>query len=95
MLSQRLLPRKDSAKMVPAIEVMLVNQLIKNVILEGDSFDSIHDAIHSGHDTYGMMSFDLAITELLTRGLISEEEALSAASSPSNLKLLMSGVDYK
>ena len=95
VLSQRLLPRRDSAKMVPAIEIMLVNELIKNIILEGDSFDAIQDAIHSGHDTYGMMSFDLAITELLTKGLISEEDALSAASSPSNLKLLMSGVDLK
>ena len=95
VLAQRLIPRIDMSQMIPAIEIMVVNEMIKNIIHEGENLDAIHDAIHNGVDSYGMMSFDHSVADLFERGLITENEALLAASSPSNLRLLMSGVGTK
>lgn len=95
VLAQRLIPRVDMTQMIPAIEIMVVNEMIKNILHEGENLDAIHDAIHNGVDSYGMKSFDHSVADLFERGLISENEALLAASSPSNLRLLMSGVGSK
>lgn len=95
VMSQRLLPKKDGLKMIPAMEVLVVNEFIRNLILESDSMDTIRDTIDQSGEQYGMMSFDMSILNLLMRGQISEEVALRAASSPANLRLLLSGVGTK
>lgn len=95
VMCQRLLPKKDGTKMIPAMEVMIVNEMIRNLIIESESMDSIRDTIINNGDQYGMMSFDMSILSLLTRGLITDEVALRAASSPANLRLLLDGVGSK
>lgn len=93
VLSQRLIQRADSRAMVPAIEIMVVNQFIRDLINEGDNFDPMYDAIRKGGDAYGMKSFDQALVDLMNRGIISREEALRNATSSAAFELLLSGVN--
>ena len=78
--------------MVPAIEIMIVNQFIRDVIIESTNFDTIHDAIIKGGQSYGMQSFDQALAQLMSKGVITKEEALRNASSSAAFELLLSGI---
>lgn len=93
VLSQRLVQRADSRAMVPAIEIMVVNQYIRDLVNEGKNFDPIYDAIAKGGQAYGMKSFDQALLDLMNRGVISKEEALRNATSSAAFELLLSGVN--
>jgi len=92
VLSQRLIQRSNSRSMVPAIEIMIVNQFIRDVIIESTNFDTIHDAIIKGGQSYGMQSFDQALAQLMSKGVITKEEALRNASSSAAFELLLSGI---
>ncbi|HDT11520.1 MAG TPA: PilT/PilU family type 4a pilus ATPase, partial [bacterium] len=91
-ISQRLLKKKDGKSRVPAIEVLIASELVKEIILDESRFKEIHDVIEKGHQTYGMQTFDQSIFELFKNGHISEKEALDNASSPDDLTLRMQGV---
>jgi twitching motility protein PilT len=92
VVSQRLVPRADGRSLVPAMEIMVVNQLIREAILQGSPFEVIYDAIRKGGDTYGMQSFDRALYDLFSKGSITLEQALKYSSSPSNMKRALDGV---
>lgn len=93
VVSQRLVPRTDGRSLVPAIEIMIVNQFIRECITaEGSKFTDIHDAIKRGGSAYGMQTFDQSLLSLVNEGVITHEQALSFASSPSDMKRLIDGV---
>ena len=54
--------------------------------MEGMSTSEVHKAIKEG-DFYGMQSFDQSLLELVREGLVSEQDALSYASSPNDFRL--------
>lgn len=91
-ISQRLIKRKDDRSRVPAIEVLVASQLVKEIILDEGRFKELHDVIEKGHETYGMQTFDQSIFQLFHDGHISEKEALENATSPDDLILRMQGV---
>lgn len=92
VVSQRLVPRADGKGLVPAVEVLMANSLVKEVILSADNFDMLPDAIQKGGKSYGMQSFDQSLHDLCQQGVITEEQAVQEASSRENMKLLLSGV---
>jgi twitching motility protein PilT len=91
-ISQRLLKKKDGKSRVPAVEVLVASELVKEIVLSESRFKEIHDVIQKGHQTYGMQTFDQSIFQLFKDGHISEKEALDNASSPDDLALRMQGV---
>jgi twitching motility protein PilT len=78
VVSQRLLPRKDRGR-VPAVEVMVTNARIRDLIRENRP-DEITDAIEAG-EFYEMQSFSKALIELVLDGDIEREVAANAASN--------------
>ena len=60
---------------------------IKALVKKGD-IESIKDAMEQGMNE-GCCSFDQALFDLVTLGRIDESEALKAADSPNNLRLLI------
>jgi twitching motility protein PilT len=86
VFSQRLLPRADDRGLIPAVEVMLVTPLIQECIRNPERTAEISEHITRGRH-YGMQSFDQALMDLLKRGLITRDVALSAASNPADLDL--------
>jgi twitching motility protein PilT len=87
VISQRLLDRVDQKGLALAAEVMVVNAAIRGYILESDKLAEILENIAKGKEQYGMQSFDQSIMELYKKGLISIDEALKNATSPTDMKL--------
>ena len=92
IISQRLIPTKDGKGRVPAIEVMVSTSRIRECIEDKEKTKDILDAVAKGFTTYGMQTFDQSILELLKKGLISYDEAMSQASNPADFDLQVKGI---
>jgi twitching motility protein PilT len=77
---------------VPAVEVMLATQTVKECIIDPDKTRRIHDVITAGLSQYGMQTFDQSLAGLCKEKLISYEEALRWCSNPDDFALKMKGV---
>lgn len=85
VISQRLLPRKDSDGRIAALEIMRMTTLIRERIVNADN-RGFRDLIEQGGNPYRMQTFDQHIIQLYRDGTISYETALANASSPTNFK---------
>lgn len=84
-VSQRLLTRSDGKGRVVACEIMVVTGTVQEFLREGKNPATIKDIIEKSRVNYGMQTFDQCLIDLYKGGLITLEEAKSAASSPSDL----------
>ena len=80
VVSQKLIPRADGPGRVAALETLVVNRPVGNLIRENKTFQ-IHSVLQTG-GAHGMQLFDHAIARLASDGLISQEEAMKHSSSP-------------
>jgi twitching motility protein PilT len=87
VLSQILLPRIDEVGRVPAVEVMVASDAIRNLIREGKTHQ-MANMIQTGAQ-HGMQTMEQALKEIYLRHWISLEEALSAANNPGALRSLL------
>lgn len=86
ILSQRLVLTKQNTRTL-ALEIMLNNGLIKQLIEEG-KVRQIKDMIERG-SVDGMQTFDQHLLLLLEAGLISEDTALAESDNAGNLRMLI------
>ena len=86
VISQRLVPRVDGGR-VPAVEIMIKNHAIENLIREGKAYQ-IDNSIETSSDQ-GMVTMDKSLAELTRRGLISIDTALSFAKEKNNFQTLL------
>jgi twitching motility protein PilT len=91
VISQRLIPKKDEKGQVPALEILMNNEAVREHISQGEDASILRDFIRNGHQNYGMQSFDQSLFDLFERGIISRKTALEYASNPKDLELAMSG----
>jgi len=87
IVSQRLVPSLVGNGRAAALEVLLDTPRIRDLIKRGD-IDSIKDAMEQGVNE-GCCTFDSALYDLILVGRIDEAEALKAADSPNNLRLMI------
>ncbi len=92
VLSQRLLPRADGKGMVPALEILVGTDRVREMIEDPQRTREINDALAEGMHPYGMRTFDQSLADLVNRKLVTYEEAVKHSSSPSDFALLFSGV---
>jgi twitching motility protein PilT len=92
IISLRLLRRADGKGRVPAAEVLITTEYIRDCIVNPEKTHLIHDALAAGTSQYGMQTFDQSIYDLYSQKLITLEEALNQASKPDEFKLRVSGV---
>ncbi len=78
VISQRLLPRIGSGR-VPAVEIMVTNARIAELLREGRS-DEIEDAVDDG-GFLGMQTFKQALIALVLDGSVDREVAAAAATN--------------
>ncbi|HSX21342.1 MAG TPA: type IV pilus twitching motility protein PilT, partial [Gaiellaceae bacterium] len=78
VISQRLLPKTGGGR-VAAVEVMVMNARIAELIREGRS-DEITDAVAEG-DFFGMQTFSQALIEHVLAGTVDREVAANAATN--------------
>ena len=88
ILYQVLLPRADGRGRVVAMEVLLGNRAIKNLIRD-DHLAEIPNYQFVGRAA-GMRSLNQALAELVNSGTVTPEEALRASPDPEGLKSLAS-----
>ncbi len=86
VISQRLLPQLGGGR-VPAVEVMVTNARIAELIREGRT-DEISDAIAEG-DFFQMQTFSKALIELVLGGHVDRETAASAASNRHDFEIAL------
>ncbi|MCL1860450.1 MAG: PilT/PilU family type 4a pilus ATPase [Proteobacteria bacterium] len=85
IISQRLLPIKNSKGRVPAVEIMLSSPLISDLIFKGD-IPEIREVMKRSREE-GMQTFDQALFDLYEAELITYEDALRNADSLNDLRL--------
>lgn len=93
VVSQRLVPRADTAGRVPAVEVMVSTGQIRELILNEAQPREITEAIAKGHQQWGSQTFDQSLMALLANGYIAYEEALTQSSNPDDFALRYSGIE--
>jgi len=76
VISQRLLPKEGGGR-VAAIEAMIMNARIADLIREGRA-DEVTDAVAEG-EYFGMQTFTQALIELVLSGSVDREVAANAA----------------
>jgi twitching motility protein PilT len=91
-ISQRLIPRADGKGRVPAVEIMIVTEAIKERIINPELTAEIPDFIEKGKEAYGSQTFDQSLYDLWKEGLITKEEAIKASTRPDDLRLKMEGI---
>lgn len=92
VISQRLVLRKDGHGLVPATEILVNNQRIKEMIEDPHRSSEITDAIETSAKETGMRSFDQSLIHLVLDGHVSLEEALKYTSQTENFKLKVKGI---
>jgi twitching motility protein PilU len=85
MISQRLIPLKDTKGRCVAVEVMLNSPLISDLIFKGEVHE-IKEIMKKSREL-GMQTFDQALFDLYEMGRISYEDALRNADSVNDLRL--------
>jgi len=92
VISQRLVKKADGIGRVPAAEVLIATEYIRDCIINPEKTRMIRDAIAAGVSQYGMQTFDQSLYDLYNQGLITLEEALSYSSNPDEFKLRIAGI---
>ena len=80
VVSQRLVSRADGNGRVPALEVLVANKAVGNLIRENKTFQ-IRSVLQTGA-SHGMCLLDASLTELVKKGIVTREEALKHADEP-------------
>ncbi len=88
VVSQRLLPMAGGGR-VPAIELMLANDAIRNLIREGKTHQI--DSVIQTSAEQGMMMMESHLAQLVQRGAVAREQALSRSFRPDEMQRLLGG----
>jgi twitching motility protein PilT len=87
-MCQALLPRAHGGGRVMALEILVPNGAIRNLIRE-DKVHQIYSMMQTGQDKYGMQTFNQALATLYHKRLISADVAMQRSSNVDELKELM------
>ncbi|MFQ6066933.1 MAG: type IV pilus twitching motility protein PilT [bacterium] len=80
VIAQVLLPRENGEGRVPAVELLIATPAVRNLIRTGKTHQ-LYTLMQTGAQ-FGMQTMDQALKNLVKRGLISFEIALSRAKDP-------------
>jgi twitching motility protein PilT len=83
VVSQRLMPNKNGAGRSMALEILVANQAVRNLIREEKVYQ-IPNVIQSS-SVDGMVALDASLADLVQKGKISREDARKAAFEPAKL----------
>jgi len=92
VVSQRLVARLDGRGMAAAIEILVANATVRDLIMKSEQFTGLRQVLDSSDETYGMQSFDDSLLDLYRSGVISKDEAVAQASRPDDMRLALRGV---
>ncbi len=85
VLCQALLPRVDGQGRAMAMEIMIPNSAIRNLIRE-DKVHQVYGAMQIGQEKYGMQTFNQSLASLFFKRQITIEVALARSSNADELQ---------
>jgi twitching motility protein PilT len=89
VISQQLLPRADGKGVAVACEILVSTPAVRQLIRE-NKLDSINDTIQSGMK-HGMITKDISIKNLYSKGIITKEVAMENMRHPETLNSAFAG----
>jgi twitching motility protein PilT len=89
VVSQRLVPSPDKQGRVATCEILRMTGRVRDMILNPDDTGRLPEVISEGA-YYGMQTFDQALLAHVQAGRVAMDDALKAATSPHDFKLLVS-----
>jgi twitching motility protein PilT len=84
VLTQALLPRADGKGRVLAMEILIPNVAIRNLIRE-NKIHQIYSSMQMGQEKFGMQTFNQSLANLYFKRAITVETAISISSFPEEL----------
>jgi twitching motility protein PilT len=87
-VSQRLVPTADGRGRIACAEILRMTGRVRDMIMDPTQTGRLPEVISEG-TYYGMQTFDQALFDHLKAGRITMEQALAAATSPHDFKLLV------
>lgn len=84
ILAQQLIPKKSGIGRVLAVELLVPNPAIRNLIRE-DKIHQIYSMMQTGQTKFGMQTMNQSLFDLYSRRLISYEDAVGRSSVPDEL----------
>ena len=90
VLCQSLLPRANGPGRALAIELMVPNPAIRNLIRE-DKIHQLYSQMQIGQDKFGMQTMNQSLASLYQRRLISMDDALARSNDVEELRTLIGG----
>ena len=90
VMTQMLMPRANGPGRVLALEIMVPNPAIRNLIRE-DKIHQIYSTMQMGQDKYGMQTMNQSLYSLFARRLISLEEAMLRSADTEELRMMIEG----
>ncbi|MCG2710211.1 MAG: Flp pilus assembly complex ATPase component TadA, partial [Thermodesulfovibrionales bacterium] len=91
ILAQQLIVRKSGQGRVLAVELLIPNPAIRNLIRE-DKVHQIYSMMQTGQARFGMQTMNQSLFDLYTRGLLSYEDAIGRSSVPEELITMLQRV---
>jgi len=88
ILSQQLIRKKSGKGRCLAIELMVPNPAIRNLIRE-DKIHQLYSSMQTGQSKFGMQTMNQSLVELYAKGFISYEDALSRSSVPDEMVTML------
>ncbi|MBI4912078.1 MAG: type IV pilus twitching motility protein PilT [Acidobacteria bacterium] len=88
VVCQSLIPRASGKGRVLALEVMIPNPAIRNLIRE-DKIHQIYSAMQTGQLKHGMQTFNQSLAELVLKSEITQDMAMSYSSNQDELRELV------
>jgi twitching motility protein PilT len=92
IVSMRLVRRADKKGRVPAVEILVNTEAVRDQIRDMSKSLNIPQLIKEGAVPYGMQSFDQSLMNWYHKGVISYDDALFAASNPAEFSLRLQGI---
>ena len=89
VLSQTLIPKANGKGRALALEVMVPNPAIRNLIRE-DKVHQLYSQMQVGQEKFGMQTMNQCLMALLSRRIINVEDALGRSPEPDELKQMLS-----
>jgi twitching motility protein PilT len=87
-ISQRLVPTADGRGRVATCEILRMTGRVRDMIMDQSQTGRLQEVIQEG-GFYGMQTFDQALFTHLKAGRITMDDAMKAATSPNDFKLLV------
>ncbi|HCC69329.1 MAG TPA: type IV pili twitching motility protein PilT, partial [Nitrospiraceae bacterium] len=84
ILAQQLITKKGGGGRVLAVEILIPNPAIRNLIRE-DKIHQLYSTMQAGQAKFGMQTMNQSLFELYTKGLITYEDALGRSFVPEEL----------